>query len=478
MNDNFDDEERINLALNSDFDSALLNCLEDDDDNDDLGGETSDFSHSPAVRPSSPSPRIPRLPSFLLNESGNNVVAGSASSVNGDPLGMAGTSPLPDAPVVTNNNNNGNNNTATNEPASGVDGAVSASGPEYYVNQAPVAPQMHPLAIPSSASCPPVNNTNYNALGGVNPNNNNSNTMNLPAMADPNMTAALQAAFASSFMQLSSNPAFNPALIPLAYNALAAGVDLSNFLPQFQAPPAAAAAAFSITNGGVAAAGSSPSPSSTAVSQQQQQLQQQSVPPVASIMATNLLPQSKAMGKKSGSNTKSGNTKSGTKSSKRSRRSGQNSSNKRSKSSSSNAQSQRQQPPFQIFDAPVELRQNFIQSQRSHGIPVLEDNNSYHFGMTVNGFHPQRSLEEPFMYKSLNAKRPLPDPVPIVDARHADAGSKRLKNAKEQKRAHRISELIDQLRVKMEKGGWKVGIKSKFHTLSSYVKSSGANAGR
>lgn len=108
-----------------------------------------------------------------------------------------------------------------------------------------------------------------------------------------------------------------------------------------------------------------------------------------------------------------------------------------------------------------------MQAQRSHGMPVLEDNNSYYFGMTVNGFHPQRSLEEPFMYKSLNPKRPLPDPVPVIDARHVDTGSKRLKNAKEQKRAHRISELIDQLRVKMEKGGWKVGIKSKFHTLSS-----------
>lgn len=89
--------------------------------------------------------------------------------------------------------------------------------------------------------------------------------------------------------------------------------------------------------------------------------------------------------------------------------------------------------------------------------------------MSVNGFHPQRSLDEPYLYKSLSANRALPDPVPVVDARHSDVGSKRVKNAKEQKRAHRISELIDQLRVKMEKGGWNVGIKSKFHTLSSYV---------
>jgi hypothetical protein len=95
---------------------------------------------------------------------------------------------------------------------------------------------------------------------------------------------------------------------------------------------------------------------------------------------------------------------------------------------------------------------------------------AYHYGVSVNGFHPQRSLDEPYLYKSLSANRgALPDPVPVVDARHSDVGSKRVKNAKEQKRAHRISELIDQLRVKMEKGGWNVGIKSKFHTLSSYV---------
>jgi hypothetical protein len=45
--------------------------------------------------------------------------------------------------------------------------------------------------------------------------------------------------------------------------------------------------------------------------------------------------------------------------------------------------------------------------------------------------------------------------------------SKGVKNAKEQKRAQQITNLIEQLRVKMEKDGWKIEVNSKFHTLSS-----------
>lgn len=103
-------------------------------------------------------------------------------------------------------------------------------------------------------------------------------------------------------------------------------------------------------------------------------------------------------------------------------------------------------PPFLLFDAPVELRANFMQSQRAHGLPVLFDNNQYHFGVAVNGFHPQTTR--------------------LVDGRHGDIGDKRAKNAKEQRRAQRIAELIDDLRIKMEKGGWNVGLKSKLNTLS------------
>jgi hypothetical protein len=118
-------------------------------------------------------------------------------------------------------------------------------------------------------------------------------------------------------------------------------------------------------------------------------------------------------------------------------------------------------PPFLLFDAPIELRTNFIRSQRAHGFQPLDDNNQYHFGLTVNGFHPRQD------------GRPTPVPgqlgenVRLIDARYGDQGSKRQKNAKEQKRAQRITDLIEQLRGKMEKGGWQVGLKSKLHTLSS-----------
>ena len=49
-------------------------------------------------------------------------------------------------------------------------------------------------------------------------------------------------------------------------------------------------------------------------------------------------------------------------------------------------------PPFLLFDAPVELRANFMNAQRSHGMPTMQDNNAYHYGMAVNGFHPQDHL--------------------------------------------------------------------------------------
>lgn len=106
-------------------------------------------------------------------------------------------------------------------------------------------------------------------------------------------------------------------------------------------------------------------------------------------------------------------------------------------------------PPFFLFDAPLELRANFIHAQRAHGMPVLQDNNSYHYGMAVNGFHPS----------TMNLR--------LVDRRHGGSGNKREKNAKEQKRARQITKLIEQLRLKMEKDGWHVEFKSKFHTLAS-----------
>jgi hypothetical protein len=140
---------------------------------------------------------------------------------------------------------------------------------------------------------------------------------------------------------------------------------------------------------------------------------------------------------------------------------------------SSQQKSQGDLPPFLLFDAPIELRANFIQSQRQHGMTPMQDNNSLHYGMAVNGLHPQQSLNTQTPDFSCTFPRATistshsSNKVRLIDGRHGNVGSKRVKNAREQKRTQKITDLIDELRVKMERGGWKVGLKSKFHTLSS-----------
>lgn len=124
-------------------------------------------------------------------------------------------------------------------------------------------------------------------------------------------------------------------------------------------------------------------------------------------------------------------------------------------------------PPFFLFDAPCELRANFLQSQRMHNLPMPEDNNSFHYGMAVNGFHPQINAQ-------LNPGITPMNFPPLVDGRSKKgrkAGKER--NEREQKRAQKITDLIEKLRYSMEKAGWKVEMKSKYHTLSTcadYVK--------
>jgi len=134
---------------------------------------------------------------------------------------------------------------------------------------------------------------------------------------------------------------------------------------------------------------------------------------------------------------------------------------------STTQQSTKSVPPFYLFDAPCELRTNFIASQRMHNLPISEDNNSFHYGMAVNGFHPQLNAQ-------VNPVLPLPGvtlppgTVQLVDARskkNRKTGKER--NEREQKRAQKITELIEKLRISMERGGWKVEMKSKYHTLST-----------
>lgn len=129
-------------------------------------------------------------------------------------------------------------------------------------------------------------------------------------------------------------------------------------------------------------------------------------------------------------------------------------------------------PPFYLFDAPIELRANFVQNQRKLGLPIQHDPNSYHYGETVKGFHPQSLMNQ----QQVNAMsdndhvNQIPEaPIQLIDARHGNLRSTfsgRVKNEREQKRAQKITELIDQLRIDMERGGCKVEVRSKFHTLS------------
>ena len=132
-------------------------------------------------------------------------------------------------------------------------------------------------------------------------------------------------------------------------------------------------------------------------------------------------------------------------------------------------------PPFYLFDAPIELRANFMQNQRRLGLPIQHDPNSYHYGETVNGFHPHQ-YQLPFGATAAAATGGSPPrpphnglPPQLIDARHGNyckSKNGQVKNEREQKRAQKITELIEQLRLQMEEGGWQVEARSKFHTLS------------
>jgi hypothetical protein len=163
--------------------------------------------------------------------------------------------------------------------------------------------------------------------------------------------------------------------------------------------------------------------------------------------------------------------------------------------STSNTGTSSSLPPFYLFDAPIELRANFMQNQRKLGLPIEHDPNSFYYGETVNGFHPQQLLKTGALTQqqasnllqvgvdpttggaaaSLHHRHGHPPhPPQMIDARHGGNSSRRnrtgqIKNEREQKRAQKITELIDQLRVQIQNDGWQVEGRSKFNTLSKYV---------
>jgi hypothetical protein len=112
--------------------------------------------------------------------------------------------------------------------------------------------------------------------------------------------------------------------------------------------------------------------------------------------------------------------------------------------------------PVYHYDAAAELRANFLNSQLGSGAaaPLMTDpNHPYHFGIAVNGFHPQSNV---------GFAQPLL-------ANLSQIRKNNTKNVQEQRRAQKITDLIENLRMKMEKDGWQVGLnKSKLNTLSWY----------
>jgi hypothetical protein len=169
-----------------------------------------------------------------------------------------------------------------------------------------------------------------------------------------------------------------------------------------------------------------------------------------------------------------------------------------SNTSSTNIVATSSLPPFYLFDAPIELRANFMQNQRKLGLPIERDPNSFYYGETVNGFHPQHLLKADAALNPQQASNllqvgvdpstfgltaalqhhrhghPPQHPPQMIDARHGRNGNHRnrsgqIKNEREQKRAQKITELIEQLRLQIEVDGWQVEGRSKFNTLSKCV---------
>jgi len=497
-----DEAEKMDLVLNSDFDASLLDCWDSNatGKNDTKESGDTSMSHSPRSNHSTgggvswdSNSGFARLPPFATDvdgKSGDGVVAPAAAVValgNNQATAAASnhqwqmihqktqqmqhtaqspnsndarkTSPIPvsTATSVTSKESRPPQNKistqilmlglTTNKQGSK---APMSSGMEVSTNlqsnqstsslptsDASNTTQMHPLAIPSSANCPPhvVNATHQ--------------------VAHP---------------QMQTVAGMQNALFPMALTALGGGPAAAAF----------AAAGLSLSTTHLNA----PNQQNNRNLQQpqlQQHLQQQTQQQTQQLHATPLFFQSQSMGLQANPQQSNSNANLQTQQQQLQTQPQQGQDN--SSGNKTNSQST-SPPPFYLFDAPVELRVNFMQSQRMHGLPVTEDSNSYHYGVAVNGFHPQLNAQlNPATAAMANSSggasmssggsQNHPSSVQLVDARHTNRKAGRIKNEREQRRAQKITELIDQLREKMETGGWKVEVKSKFHTLSScadYVK--------
>lgn len=491
-----DEAEKMDLVLNSDFDASLLDCWDSNatGKNNTKGSGDTSTSRSPPSNHStgggvswSSNSGFDRLPPFAADvdvKSSDSVAPTAAALAIGNNQATAansnqqwqmmqqkaqhaqqteqspntnGARKAPPIPVLTAASATSKEGThpqnkvstqnlmvglVTNKVgpkttiSSGVEVSAnlhsSQSTSSLITSDASNTTQMHPLAIPSSANCPP-----------------HVVTATHPAV-HPQMQAVAS---------------MQNTLYPMALTALGGG-------------PAAAA---------FAAAGlSMPTTHLTAPNQQNNRtIQQPHLQPQQQAQHLHTAPlffPSQHMGLQA--NPQQSNRNSNTQTQQQQPLQSQPQQGQDSNSGNTSNSSSTSPPPFYLFDAPVELRVNFMQSQRMHGLPVTEDSNSYHYGVAVNGFHPQFNAQlNPATASMANASggasmssggsQNHSSAVQLVDARHTNRKAGRIKNEREQRRAQKITELIDQLREKMETGGWKVEVKSKFHTLSScaeYVK--------
>jgi hypothetical protein len=435
-----DEEENMEFALNSDFDSELLNCWEkspkhdgdrDSDQEVDEHGLVVENSTSVA-RPAVPgghryggnwgaaSDRMMRLPSFTMEDESMYQKSLGHSSEHSDYLSeqperaaraQSEAEDQPDTRVAAAGSDSGSSK-GFNTVSTSNDGSVITSRHQHQHQNMRSA--HHPGSLfasdrrsneSSSIASSPTENINTEAT--LQDEESKRAATGSPGQLHP-LGIPSSATCPPHVAQAAPAPAIyptQPELMPLAFNALAAGMNFANpmlFQPQLMHVPG------------------------TSIMLPKMQVAPPLPPPPPAKRRR------KGKGKAAGSQA------------------------------AANVP-----PPFLLFDAPVELRANFINAQRAHGLPVMQDNNAYHYGMAVNGFHPQDHLNGPAAAVSVSGSSTTANPVRLIDGRHGNQGMKRMKNAKEQKRAQRITDLIEQLREKMEMDGWKVGMKSKFHTLSS-----------
>jgi hypothetical protein len=454
--ENMDEEERMELALNSDFDSALLACWEKspkhnggEDINDEVDGNFNGriVDHSERSAPSLAqgghrdagnweaavaSDRFFHLPSFAMENEAfyqRSTAPSSEKSLSDIPARYGASQAMLGAQQQQSNlrfdtsSDSGSSNAVNNVSASDT-GSVSTNRDQQTVPTLKNSDSKDSLNVSTDGSSsigqtssslaslhpasPPQSMEPMHKESGTGSQNGSVQLHPLGIQASANCPPNVANAAPAP-----SNYPTQPELMPLAYNALAAGMSFANpMLFQTQMQP-------------------------------QMQLPGIRLP---EMHAAPPLPPPPPPTKKS-------------------RRKGKGKATTAKAAAAANAP-----PPFLLFDAPVELRANFIHAQRSHGLPAMQDNNAYHYGMAVNGFHPQDHLNPSTRAISeggSSTHHSTNNNVRLIDGRHGNQGMKRLKNVKEQKRAQRITDLIEQLREKMEQDGWNVGMKSKFHTLSS-----------